>query len=161
MTRRSLLSLPLFTACAERRETRVADWAAVRAAAQPAPSLLYFWALWSRPSVELLPTLRETALEYPALRFAAVCLADDPAADQARAASLAESLGGAAECLVAPLDFDRLTRDFGVSEPPAAVVYARENDGPARLEGEALTPDRLDAFAAEAAAIMTTSPRSS
>lgn len=158
MTRRTLLAAAVASACAPPAEISVVDWPRVSQLAAHAPGVVYFWALWSRPSVELLSTVAELADQYAELRCAAVCLDDDPSAATGRALSVTRALPVSLTHFIAPLDFERLEADYQLTEPPAAVIIARSGVPLARLQGDGLTPDRLDAFAAEAAAIMTTPP---
>jgi len=158
VTRRTLLAAAFASGCISKQEISVVDWPQVGRAVGSGPGLIYFWALWSRPSVELLPSVAELATEHEALRFVAVCLDDDPDAALPRVASITRSLAASLEHLVAPLDFERLEAEYQLTEPPAAVIFSAAGEALARLEGEGLTPDRLDAFAAEAAAMMTTPP---
>gem|GEM_PF-3295570 len=156
LTRRACLAAALAVGCGAPKQIAVLDWPQLRGKAGVRPGLLYFWALWSRPSVELLSTVAEIAAEYDGLPVAAVCLDDSPAEAAAQAEAIVQSLPVWFDHYVTPLDFERLLADFAVSAPPAAVVREAAQVEPVRLEGEALTPDRLDAFVAEAAAIMTT-----
>ncbi len=158
MTRRTLLAAALASGCVSKEEISAVDWSQVGRAVRSGPGLIYFWALWSRPSIELLSSVAELAREHEALRFVAVCLDDDPDAALPRAASITRTLTASLEHLVVRLDFERLEADYQLTEPPAAVVFAAAGEPLARLEGDGLTPDRLDAFAAEAAAMMTTPP---
>lgn len=160
MTRRTLLAAAVAVAsgCVSQKEIQSVDWPQVGRAVGSGPGLIYFWALWSRPSVELLSSVAELASEHEALPFVAVCLDDDPDAALPRAASITRTLTASLEHLLVRLDFERLEADFQLTEPPAAVVFAATGEPLARLEGDSLTPERLDAFAAEAAAMMTTPP---
>lgn len=156
LTRRAWLAAACAVGCSAPNQVAVLDWPQLRDEFSARPGLLYFWALWSRPSVELLSTIAEFAGEYDDLPVFAVCLDDDPAQAAARVEPIAKSLPLWLDHYVAPLDFERLLADFAVSAPPAALVRDDSRPAPVVLEGDALTPDRLDAFVAQAAAIMTT-----
>lgn len=92
---------------------------------------VYFWAPWSRSSVELKPSIEELGREYEgALSLLQVCLSeapDDGCGDPADGSGW-----------TAPLDFERLFAEYGVAEPPALVVFGPGGRGV--LSGETLTP---------------------
>ena len=134
MRRRAVAFLALALAgasCVSEPDRR--GWESLRAAVQGAESpvtAVYFWAPWSRASVELRPSIAELGREYEGLGVGLleVCLSDAP--DDCR-----DAAGG----WVAPVDFERLLADYGAAEPPALAVFS--GGGPAVLSGDALTPE--------------------
>ena len=102
--------------------------------------MVYFWAPWSRESVELLPSIHELSQEFEGVsgRFVTACLEETPA----DGCPLEPSDAVVAEEWVLPLDFERMLADYGVEAPPALVMF-RGTGKTVRLSGQDLTPAAL------------------
>ncbi len=149
----ALLTVVLGAACSSSQSIQVGNWDQLTAQTRSGDSqavLVFFWATWSRRSVELLPAVRELALEHEGadVRWLSVCLNDEPEQARADAMHLLGEDSSPFETWIVPVDFDRMLAEYGAAEPPAAVFLDSSGQVRRLLSGTDLTPAALaDALA--------------
>ena len=92
-----------------------AGWRATLSAIDQ-PTMAYVWAPWSRPSIELLPSVVELEREYADVPVVYVCLEGDDGGFLGKLEPLGRQLRLAA-------DYAEAVEELQLPEPPAALLY--------------------------------------
>lgn len=115
----------------------------VRIGQRSGPAAVYVWASWSRPSVELLPTILELQQEYEPRGVQFFYLSLDADSEEDARGLMREVDGPPFYRLTAPLE--QAAELLGIYEPPAILAYPGDGEPPFRLESgpseEAFSPE--------------------
>ncbi len=130
------------------RERRLdeAGWRQTLGGIAQTPTVVFFWAPWSRSSVELLPSVVELEGEYPAVPFLYVNFESD---DEGLLRRL-DPIGPRYRLAV---DYGAALEELGVPEPPAVRIYAAGGRVMRTLAGDDVTPDDIAAAIEQAAGL--------
>ncbi len=93
-----------------------AAWRSTLTSIAQTPTVVYVWAPWSRPSVELLPTLVELEREYAAVPFLYLCL-------ESADGDLLDELDSQGRHLHLDVEYGAAVEDLDIPEPPAVRIY--------------------------------------